>query len=735
MSSEVQPLIPSDPTAFGGWKLLGRLGKGGFSTIYLGEKNGQLSAIKMIRKELLGEAIVFERFATEIRNLEKLTHDGIAKLIDDDLSTEVPYIAMEYVQGETLEQYVLKNGSLPEPEWLKILESVTSTLEYCHSKGIVHKDIGPGNIMLGKDGPKLIDFGISYEQGSSRITQADQIVGTPSYMSPEHLSGQITEAMDVFSLGATFAFAGTGREPFESNSRSQTRTSITLEMPKLEGLSKLQRELVEPLLYKKASDRPPLNELLAAIKTFHENGTLGNYTSYNRRRNNKLVSRNVDIGKQRRIRNIYRLAISIAASIALIFGAYAVLTQNNLETGTKLITENQSTTNSQIESGNGGVTVPSSVATNTPDSKVASSSSRECEAEYDRKSLNVLKACLPSAKAGDLTSIFYIGRDYFANSNYKEAEKWFLIGANKKDLNSVRYLIDTYTQLSKTKERDRWTKICADTSYGQTETSPLKDIAYCKMLQGLILTRTGSTKEAILYLSDAADYGNGDAATWLGTYYRDLDDRANALKWLKRAAELGNNLGIDALIIYADEIGDKELTRKWLTVSAESGNQVNMGVLAQTYYSDKDLAQAKKWATKGVSFGDLLSTYVLGAVTYDSDQKEEGKKLLLKAANKGIVNAIRKLGSIYRLDEKNFSEASIWYEKLAARNDFSGTAFYSALLFMLGRDQESCTFNDKLLELGNQAKKNGTYNPDLMDKDMERAKTTAEDWCFKLYKK
>jgi TPR repeat protein len=253
------------------------------------------------------------------------------------------------------------------------------------------------------------------------------------------------------------------------------------------------------------------------------------------------------------------------------------------------------------------------------------------------------------------------------------------------------------------------------------------------MMQGFILTRAGATKEAIMYLSDAADYGNSDAAAWLGIHYRDLEDKANALKWLTKSAELGSTTGINALIGYADQIGDKELTRKWLLVSANSGNQVNMGVLAITYFYDKDFAAAKKWATQGMSFGDLLSTYVLGAVTYDSGQKEQGKALLLTAANKGNTDAIRKPGTIYRLDEKNLEEAAKWYEKLAARNDFSGTAFYSALLFMLGKDKESCTYNAKLLELGNRAKEKGTYDSSLMDKDMERAKTTADGWCFKMY--
>ena len=97
------------------------------------------------------------------------------------------------------------------------------------------------------------------------------------------------------------------------------------------------------------------------------------------------------------------------------------------------------------------------------------------------------------------------------------------------------------------------------------------------------------------------------------------------------------------------------------------------------------------------------------------------------------ISAIRKLGTIYRLDEKNYSEAAVWYQKLAARNDFTGTAIYSALLFTLGKDEESCNFNQKVLDLGNQAKKDGTYDSELMDEYMTDAKTTADGWCTKMY--
>ena len=150
VNSNVQPLKASDPTSFGGWKILGRLGEGGYSTIFLGEKKKQLAAIKMIRKELMSNTQVYERFVTEINNIEKLSHPGIAKFIEDDLATDVPFIAVEYIEGKTLEQKVIDEGPLSETEWLKYLEEVASALDYCHSKKITHKDVSPGNIILSK---------------------------------------------------------------------------------------------------------------------------------------------------------------------------------------------------------------------------------------------------------------------------------------------------------------------------------------------------------------------------------------------------------------------------------------------------------------------------------------------------------------------------------------------------------------------------------------------------------
>jgi serine/threonine protein kinase len=716
----MEPKKTNDPDELGGWRINGRLGEGGFGTVFLAEKGAQKAAIKVIRKEFVAEDDARARLATEAEVLSKLSDPSIGKILDSDLTGELPWIATEFINGPTLDDKVKYEGPLEEIAWFNLAANIFHAIISANELGIIHKDIKPSNIILGETGNKLIDFGIAHISGQTRSAVFGDREGSTPFSSPEHFTVKPNPKMDVFSTAATLAFAGKASSIWTGDNELQLMRSINDDEPNLDGLTENQVKFLTPLLEKNPSDRP------SALDA-HQSA-LG-YIEYILGKSNKPKPLKGKSAFKKIITSRKSIVAAILIPVIATSAFVSLSSQKDTPESLGLIaTPSAVTPSSQENILNDSTALPEVT-------QKSLSSSAECQLEYDRKGSNIASACLPSAKSGDVQSIFYIGQSYFKNQNYKEAEKWFLNGAKKNDLNSMRYLIETYTQVSNTAERDRWTKICADTSYGSSDTSPLKDIAYCKMMQGFILERAGSTKEAILYLTDSAEYGNGDAAAWLGLYYRGRDEKTKALKWLEKSAELGSSTGLNNLIGYADEIGDSQLARKWLLVSANDGNQVNMGVLAHTYYFEKDFTSAKKWAAKGMSYGDVLSTYVLGASNYDTGQKNEGKSLLLKAANKGNLSAIRKLGSIYRLDEKNFPESAIWYEKLAARNDFTGTYFYSVVLFAIGKDEESCTYNDKVLSLGNQAKKDGTYDPEIMDKFMSDAKSTSDNWCSKLYKK
>lgn len=706
MNSGVQPLLPGDPNAFGGWTLLGRLGKGGFSTIYLGEKGGQFAAIKMIRKELLGEANVFERFATEINNLEKISHDGVAKLIEEDLSTEVPYIAMEYVQGQTLEQNVLENGPLSQSKWLDILESVSETLKYCHSLGIIHKDIGPGNIMLSNSGPKIIDFGISYEHGSSRVTQDDQIVGTPSYMSPEHLSGQVNVAMDVFSLGATFVFAGTGLEPFASDSKSQTRTSITFEMPKLDGLSQLQRELLEPLLYKKITDRPHLSELLTAIKSFRLSKSLGEYSSYHRGSSKKLVSQKVDLVQQQRLRNKYRVVLALTLLTALVAGTYSVVINRNQVSGTEVASENMAVLDGTWDENTTGNIGKKPAASSSSSIGLSVSSSADCEDAFSNNKNSIQKICLAPANQGDVRSIYYLGIDASANGRKVEAEKWFLLAAAKDDVSSMGELAQIYLDKKEISQYKVWVSRCANYMVKTTAG------ARCKLLLGIDLLNANETKKALLYLKDSVDYGNGSAATILGMHYSGLQQKDVALNWFVRAAELGDSEGLSNLIRLAYQLGRNDLYLKWLKASADDGNGEYAWMLATEYLQKEDYKGAKKYAEIGSNAGDKNAMGVLGIIFYKIENNLPKAKLWLNRAAAGDnVIAINLLGLIARVEDKNYVESINWYKRSASLGDLEAGYWLGALYAGgLNDGASACTAFKGVITRSDELKRLGTFD-------------------------
>jgi serine/threonine protein kinase len=698
----VEPLLQSDPTSFGGWTLLGRLGKGGFSDIFLGEKEGQLSAIKMIRKELLSEPKVFERFATEINNLEKLTHPGIARLIEDDLSTDIPYIAMEFVQGKTLEQKVIEEGPLNEEEWLKVLESISETLDYCHSMGIIHKDIGPGNIMLNNSGPMLIDFGISYELGSTRITQDDQIVGTPSYMSPEHLNGQISESMDIFGLGSTFVFAGTGIEPFGDESKSQTRTSITFEMPKLDGLSNLQLELIQPLLYKKITDRPTLKQLLKGINSWRETGIIGDYVSFLKNREKKLTSRRIDLKKQKRNLYVFRTLQAFAVSTLIAIGSILILAQTS-EDGSNF-------------SNNGSESVPTASTSGRPSVDPSQSSDNIISKIKDPKGLSgqcatlflaheeqALDICKAASELGDGRSSYYAGAVYDENGDDKNAAIYYkkAISLYPDDTKSMVGLVQIYIDTKDDLNYAKWVKTCA--LYEIKTPSG----ARCKLLYGMDLVDDGKIAEGIAYLSDAFDWGESAAANFLGAYFNDRGDTKNAILWLTKSAEAGDPRGIGFLQNITYETKQFDIWKKWTLISANKGNVKDMGKLAlYAAIGDKDYSTAKKWGLKGAQEGDDVAMFALGYAYWKGDRDfVNAKTWLAKSASKGNELATRSLGDIFRL-EKDYPNSAIWYSKGATLGDLT-SSYFASLVYLSGLNDEitGCQFVNKTIELADSIRK------------------------------
>src|SRR6266699_626359 len=191
----------------GRYRLERKLGRGGMATVWLAEdlKQHRSVALKVLRPEL-ASVLAAERFVREIRVTGNLAHPHIVPLFDSGQADGFLYYVMPYVPGKSLRQRLEREKQFSLEEACRITAEVADALDYAHRHGVVHRDIKPENILLSEGHALVADFGVSklLQAGPSRMTTASAILGTPSYMSPEQLSGgqePIDGRADVYALG------------------------------------------------------------------------------------------------------------------------------------------------------------------------------------------------------------------------------------------------------------------------------------------------------------------------------------------------------------------------------------------------------------------------------------------------------------------------------------------------------------------------------------------------------
>jgi serine/threonine-protein kinase len=215
------------------------LGKGAMGVVYLGKdpKIGRVVAIKTmaLSQEFEADELkdVKERFFREAETAGRLNHPNIVTIFDAGEEHDLAYIAMEFLKGKDLTPYIKTETLLPQEKVLSIIARVADALSYAHKNNVVHRDIKPANIMcdLEGDSVKVTDFGIARITDSSK-TKTGMVLGTPSYMSPEQLSGKKIEGRsDLFSLGVTLYQLSCGKLPFQGDSMAQLMFKIANEAP------------------------------------------------------------------------------------------------------------------------------------------------------------------------------------------------------------------------------------------------------------------------------------------------------------------------------------------------------------------------------------------------------------------------------------------------------------------------------------------------------------------------
>ncbi|TDC56116.1 DUF4389 domain-containing protein [Actinomadura sp. KC345] len=262
------PLEQDEPRVLGPYRLLGRLGRGGMGTVYLGaEPDGRRVAVKVVNRELAGEAAFLARFRREVTAARRVHRFCTAPVLDAELDQDPPYIVTEYIDGPSLEKAVQDKGPLPGSDLEGLAVGVATALAAIHGAGIVHRDLKPANVLLSSTGPRVIDFGIARAlDAPGGPTRTGQFVGTPAYIAPEVLRGEpVEQASDVFSWGCVVAYAGTGRSPFQGETVAETFNRIGAEEPDLTGLDPRLREIVAAALGKDPRGRPTARQLLTRL--------------------------------------------------------------------------------------------------------------------------------------------------------------------------------------------------------------------------------------------------------------------------------------------------------------------------------------------------------------------------------------------------------------------------------------------------------------------------------------
>ncbi|MCP4153619.1 MAG: protein kinase [bacterium] len=238
----------------GKYQIIGELGKGAMGIVYKAKDPHikRTVAIKTIRFDMINQSFkqeeTVERFIREAQSAGILSHPNIVTIYDVGEDNGTTYIVMEYIEGTSLEDVIASGTKKSTGEIVDIMIQLGDALDYAHEKGIVHRDIKPGNILIDNEGkPHLVDFGIAHISEST-LTQSGMTLGTPNYMSPEQISGKkLDRRSDIFSLGAVFYELLTGARPFAGDNITTVIYKIMHEEPR--SIKSIDNQLHEGLQF------------------------------------------------------------------------------------------------------------------------------------------------------------------------------------------------------------------------------------------------------------------------------------------------------------------------------------------------------------------------------------------------------------------------------------------------------------------------------------------------------
>ena len=204
------------------YKIIEFIGSGGMANVYLARDMilDRDVAVKVLRFDLANDEDIIRRFRREAQSATSLSHPNIVNIYDVGEEGNIYYIVMEYVDGQTLKQFIQNQHPIPLEQAIDIMMQITSAIGHAHQNNIIHRDIKPQNILIDKQGRvKITDFGIAVALSSTTITNTNSVLGSVHYISPEQARGGLaSKKSDVYALGIVMFELLTGRPPFQGES-------------------------------------------------------------------------------------------------------------------------------------------------------------------------------------------------------------------------------------------------------------------------------------------------------------------------------------------------------------------------------------------------------------------------------------------------------------------------------------------------------------------------------------
>ncbi len=612
------------------YRIIRRLGQGGMGSVWLAEDtqlDNRKVAVKMLPTILVQDERAYQQLKGEALVSLKLIHPNIVTLRAFEENKGAPFLVMDYVEGQTLSDYLARKGKLSESETVRLLKPIAAALDYAHKEKVVHRDVKPSNIIIRKDGhPFILDFGIAREiqESMTRVT-GRTISGTLLYMSPEQLRGAApAPAQDVYSFAAMVYECLKGEPPF---TRGEIAYQILNEKPvPLVGGTQLN-SMVMAGLAKDSADRPKgCAEVLGEKNSLADN-----------------VYKNYDSILLKRI----LLGIGVALSVCLISLLLWIHTHNKKK--------------------------------NTEQFFLCYAN--EC---YDEAAELIDKIDIRNAKVQ-----FFVGEMYYYGFGVEEdrniAVKWYKKAADQGYVVSqwqLGFCYYTGSGVTKSiKEAIIWFRKAADQGYANAQCAlgNLYDVG-----RGVVR----DSCEAVKWYRKAAEQGFADAQLNLGIMYYEgegvIKNYQEASTWYHKAAVQGNMLAQYNLgTMYMDGIGvvqdDREAV-KWFHRAAKQGSaraQCQLGYMYNTGRGiTQDAYEAVKWYRKSAEQGYAKAQCALGFMylkgTGVVKDDCEATNWYRKAANQGYAYGQLCLGMSYETGSgvtKDEHEAVRWYRKAAKQGE------------------------------------------------------------------